>query len=61
MQAMEQGIDGNYNWSVVNMLNALVEFYEFVHAKKWLADALAADALAAASDAEGSGATRVGR
>ena len=61
VQAMEQGIDGNYNWSVVNMLNALVEFYEFVHAKKWLADALAADALAAASDAEGSGATRVGR
>jgi hypothetical protein len=49
VHAMEQTVDGNYSWCVVNMLNALVEFYEFVHAKQWLADALAADALAAAS------------
>ena len=44
IDAMSQAIDGNYNWCVINMLNALVEFYEWVHAKSWLADALAADA-----------------
>ena len=43
LHAMQQGIEGNYNWSAVNMLTALVEFYEFLHAKQWLADALAAD------------------
>ena len=44
VQAMEQAVEGNYCWRVVNMLNALVEFYEFVHAKEWLADAIDADA-----------------
>ena len=42
--AMQQSVDGNYSWHVTNMLSALVEFYEFVHAKAWLADAFAADA-----------------
>jgi hypothetical protein len=42
--AIQQAVDGNYSWCVVNMLSALVEFYEFVHGKQWLADALAADA-----------------
>ena len=46
VQSIQNGIDGNYAWKVVNMLNGLVEFYEFVHAKEWLADALAADATA---------------
>ena len=41
---MQQAVDGNYGWRVVFMLTALVNFYEFVHAKKWLGDALAADA-----------------
>ena len=40
---MQQAVEGNYKWRVVNSLNGLVQFYEFVHAKKWLADALAAD------------------
>ena len=44
--AMQQAVEGNYSWRVVNMLNALVEFYEFVHAKQWLADALEANASA---------------
>ena len=47
VEAMQKAVDGNYNWKVVNMLNALVEFYEFIHATQWLADALAADACAA--------------
>ena len=38
---MQQAVDGNYTWRVVDMLNALVKFYEFVHAKEWLGDALA--------------------
>jgi hypothetical protein len=41
--AMQQAVEGNYSWRVVNMLNALVEFYEFIHAKAWLTDAFAAD------------------
>ena len=41
---MQQAVDENYNWKVVNTLSALVECYEFVHAKEWLSDALAADA-----------------
>jgi hypothetical protein len=45
VQAMVQAVEGNYNWRAVNMLSALVEFYEFVHAKEWLADALAADSV----------------
>ena len=40
---MQQGVDGNYRWRVVNMLHGLVAFYEFVHEKQWLSDALAAD------------------
>ena len=44
VEQMQQAVDGNYAWRVVHMLHALVEFYEFVHAKKWLGDALAADA-----------------
>jgi hypothetical protein len=41
--AMAQATEGNYNWRVINMLTGLVHFYEFVHAKKWLSDALEAD------------------
>ena len=33
VQEMENCIEGNYRWRVINMLDALVEFYEFVHAK----------------------------
>jgi hypothetical protein len=44
VDAMQQAVEGNYNWRVVNLLHGLVEFYEFVHCKEWLADALAADA-----------------
>ena len=43
--AMQQAVEGNYKWRVVNLLNGLVQFYEFVHAKTWLADASRADAL----------------
>ena len=56
VEAMAQAVEGNYNWRVVNMLNALVEFYEFVHAKKWLVDAFAADAAAVTE-----GGVRVGK
>ena len=44
--AMQQSVEGNYKWKVVNLLNGLVQFYEFVHAKQWLTDALAADSSA---------------
>ena len=54
VQAMQQSIEGNYKWKVVNLLNGLVQFYEFVHQKEWLADALVADASA-------SGETRLGK
>ena len=43
VSAMEQSVEGNYKWRVVNLLNGLVQLYEFVHAKRWLSDALAAD------------------
>ena len=56
---MTRSVEGNYNWRVVNTLTALVEFYEFVHAKQWLADALAADAEEAAKG--GGGGERPGR
>jgi hypothetical protein len=46
VRSMQQGVDNNYNWCAVYMLTALVEFYEFIHAKQWLADALSADASA---------------
>ena len=46
VHAMQQAVDGNYGWRVVNMLNALVVFYEFVQEKECLGDALAADARA---------------
>jgi hypothetical protein len=43
VSAMAQAVEGNYKWRVVNLLNGLVQFYEFVHAKQWLSDALLAD------------------
>ena len=55
VQAMQQAIEGNFNWRAVNMLSALVEFYEFVHSKQWLAAALALDAEAEAGWVEEGG------
>ena len=49
--AMQQAVEGNYKWRVINMLNGLVQLYEYVHQKKWLSDALASDAEASDADA----------
>jgi hypothetical protein len=53
--AMQQSIEGNYKWKVVNLLNGLVQFYEFVHDKTWLADALLADAAVVGGASLGKG------
>ena len=54
---MQQAAEGNYKWRVVNLLNGLVHFYEFVHAKQWLTNAFAADAPSILGSREG----RVGK